>query len=135
MKPWSAAGTLSGVESPVKQILFYQNHLDNGLMAHLWKLSGFKQPSVHAPRKATLHEIEDTIRKSEIEVDADRLEKYKPDPQAQLDIVFEKQGKVFAYYHLDCRHPGRIHRHWWRYRVESGKPVIDAVFPVAIMSL
>lgn len=108
-----------------KEFVFYSSGLDKALMAHLAILSGFSP----APEpRSKLAEIKEVIRRSEIEVEADILEAFRPDPEAKLDLVFEKGGRVFAYYHFDKA--GGARRYWQRYRVEGARAVIDAVFPV-----
>jgi hypothetical protein len=105
--------------------VFYRAGLEADLIVRMAFLSnGSRKPEP----KSKLAQIKDLIRKSEIEVEADILEKYKPDAEAKLDMVFEKGGRAFAYYHFEKGNGAR--RYWQRYRVEGGRPVIDAVFPV-----
>ena len=111
-----------------RPVEFFFASLDTDLRGHLAYLSLNSAERRAVRRKSTVSEIKDAIRKSEIEIQADILEAYKPDPDAKLDLVFERAGRAFAYYHFD-RGP---RRYWQRYRVDGGRPVVDAVFPVAI---
>lgn len=107
-----------------KDGVFYRASLEPTLLAHMAFLSG--ESRTPEPR-SKLAEIKELIRKSEIEVEVDVLEGFRPEPGAELDIIFEKGGRAYAYYHFD-KGPRRYHQ---RYRVDTGRPVVDAVFPVA----
>jgi hypothetical protein len=108
------------------EILYACTNLDTELLTHLKRLGG--------DGYASKSEIEEAVRKSEIEVEAVILEKYKPEPDAKVSIIFEKAGRAYAYYFFDRLHPGRKHRHWQRYRVDAGRPVLDGAFPVSVIS-
>ena len=115
----------------MKEIVFFSARLDDAVLDHLERIGNASRKKGRP--SAVLAEIIEVIQKSEIEVEAEILENYRPSKNAKLSLIFENKGRVQAYFYEECDHGDYFCRHWWKYGVHNSRPVILSTYPAAIV--